>query len=144
MSSLEWTTNEPQMHIGFCLLVAAASPKLLHPRSSTCICDQKSRSPELSSSVILHRERANKIFGKRSSWLFARLFKFFITARLPLHWTRVKGHHLQRELRQAQRRLHPIVVIKESQVIYNFSSQIISYILNIFIYVDIILLDNLL
>ena len=29
--------------------------------------------------MILHRERANKVFGKRS----ARLLKFFITARLP-------------------------------------------------------------
>jgi hypothetical protein len=65
-------------------------------------------------------------------------------ARLSLHWTRVKGHHLQCELRQAQRRLHPIIIIKESQVIYNFSSQIISYILNMFIYVGMILLDNLL
>jgi hypothetical protein len=54
------------------------------------------------------------------------------------------GHCLQRELRQADRRLHQIIVVKEPQVMYGFSSQIISYILNMLIRVDMILLDNLL
>jgi hypothetical protein len=51
---------------------------------------------------------------------------------------------LQRELRQADRRLHPIVVIMEPQVTYVFFSQIMSYILNMLICVGMILLDNLL
>jgi hypothetical protein len=38
----------------------------------------------------------------------------------------------------------PIIVVKESQVTYGFSSQIMSYLLNMFICVGIILLDNLL
>jgi hypothetical protein len=63
---------------------------------------------------------------------------------LPLRQTRVEGHRLQRELRQAQHHLHPIIIIKEPQVTYNFSSQIMSYILNMFIYVGMILLVNLL
>jgi hypothetical protein len=41
---------------------------------------------------------------------------------LPLHRTRIVGHRLQRELRQADRRLHPIIVVKEPQVTYGFSS----------------------
>jgi hypothetical protein len=54
------------------------------------------------------------------------------------------GHRLQRELRQADCHLHPIIVVKEPQVTYDFSSQIMSYILNILICVGMILLDNLL
>jgi hypothetical protein len=57
---------------------------------------------------------------------------------------RTEGRCLQRELRQAERRLHLIVVVKELQVMYDFSSQIMSYILNMLICVGIILLDNLL
>jgi hypothetical protein len=53
--------------------------------------------------VILHRERANKIFEKQSSRLLARFFKFFTTARLPLRRMRAKGCRLQRELCQADR-----------------------------------------
>jgi hypothetical protein len=69
---------------------------------------------------------------------------FFITARLPLRRTHTEGRHLQRELREADHRLHPIVVIKELQVTYDFFSQIMSYILNMLICVGIILLDNIL
>jgi hypothetical protein len=63
---------------------------------------------------------------------------------LPLRQTRVEGHHLQRELHQADHRLHPIIIVKEHQVTYSFSSQIMSYILNMLICVGMILLDNLL
>jgi hypothetical protein len=56
----------------------------------------------------------------------------------------LEGHRLQHEVRQPDRRLYPIVVIKELYVTYNFSSQIISYILNMLICVCMILLDNLL
>jgi hypothetical protein len=65
-------------------------------------------------------------------------------ARLTLRRTRIEGRRLQHELRQVDRSLHPIVVIKEPQVTYDFSSQIMSYILNMLICVDMILLDNML
>jgi hypothetical protein len=55
-----------------------------------------------------------------------------------------KGCHLQRELRKADGRFHPIVVVKEPQVTYGPSSQIMSYILNMLICVGMILLANLL
>jgi hypothetical protein len=41
-------------------------------------------------------------------------------------------------------RLHPIVVIREPQVMYDFFPPTVSYILNMLIYVGMILLDNLL
>jgi hypothetical protein len=113
-----------------------------HLGSSTCICDQESRSPEPSSLAILHRERANKVFGKRSLRLLAHFIKFFTTARLPLRRSHAEGRRLQRELRQADRRLHPIVIIKEPQVTYGSCSQIMSYIFNMLICVGMILLDN--
>jgi hypothetical protein len=56
----------------------------------------------------------------------------------------VEGHHLQCELCQADRCLHLIIVVKEPQVAYGFSSQIMSYILDMLICVGMILLDNLL
>jgi hypothetical protein len=54
-----------------------------------------------------------------------------------------KGRRLQRELRQAEHRLQPIVVIKEPQVTYGYCSQIMSYIFYMLIYVSMILLDSL-
>jgi hypothetical protein len=56
----------------------------------------------------------------------------------------VEGRRLQHELRQADRRVHPIVIVKEPQVMCGFHSQIMSYIFNMLICVDMILLDNLL
>jgi hypothetical protein len=112
--------------------------------SSTYIYDQKSRSLEPSSSTILHRKRVNMVFGKRSLRLFAHFFKFFITAHIPFRRTCAEGHRLQRKLCQADRCLHPIVVVKEPQVTYDLFSQIMSYLLYMLIYVDMILLDNLL
>jgi hypothetical protein len=67
-----------------------------------------------------------------------------MTAHLTLHRTRIEGRRLQHELCQADRHLHLIAFIKESQVTYDFSSQIMSYILNMLICVGMILLDNLL
>jgi hypothetical protein len=69
---------------------------------------------------------------------------FFTTACLPLRWSHAEGHRLQRELRQADRRLHPVVIVKEPQVTYDFCSQIMHYIFNMLICVCISLLDNLL
>jgi predicted small integral membrane protein len=40
--------------------------------------------------------------------------------------------------------IRPIVIIKEPQVTYGFTSQIMSYLLHMLIYVGMILLDNLL
>jgi hypothetical protein len=62
----------------------------------------------------------------------------------PLRRTRAEGRRLQRELRQADRSLHPIIVVNELQITYDFSFQIISYILDILICVAMILLDNVL
>jgi hypothetical protein len=131
------------MHLVFCLLcccVAKATSSCL----SMCIRDWESRSLEPSSSAILHQERVNKVFGKRCSRLLAHFIKFFITTRLPLCQTHTEGRRLQRELRQADYHLHPIIVIKEQQVMYGFFSQIMSYILNMLICIGMILLDNLL
>jgi hypothetical protein len=131
--------HEPPTHLVFCLLHCYAA-KATSSCSSKCIYDQESSSSEPSSSVILHQERVNKVFGKRSSRLLACFFKIFITAHLPLCCTRTKGHRLQRELRQADGRLYPIVIVKEPQVTYNFSYQIMSYRLDMLICVGMILL----
>jgi hypothetical protein len=66
------------------------------------------------------------------------------TAYLPLRWSHAEGHCLQRELRQADRCLHPVIIVKEPQVTYSSYSQIMSYIFNMLIRVGMILLDNLL
>jgi hypothetical protein len=66
-------------------------------------------------------------------------FKFFITAHLRLCRMRAEGRHLQRELRQTDRRLHPIVIVKEPHVTCGFFSQIMSYILSMLICVGMIL-----
>jgi hypothetical protein len=105
---------------------------------------RESRSSKPLSSAILHRERANKIFGKRSLRLLSCFFKFFTTAWPPLHRKRAEGRYLQRKLRQADHHLHPIIVVKEPQVMYGSCTQIMSYIFNILICVGMILLDNLL
>jgi hypothetical protein len=58
----ELRTQSHESHIGFCLLCWCVVNATLS-RSSTCIYDRESRSLELSSSSILHRERTNKVFG---------------------------------------------------------------------------------
>jgi hypothetical protein len=71
----------------------------------------------------------------------------FTTARsprLPLRRSRAEGRRLQRELHQADHRLHPVVIVKEPQVTYGSCSQIMSYIFNMLICLGMILLDNLL
>jgi hypothetical protein len=143
MELVTMNNHKPPVHIHFCLLYCYAA-KATSSRSTTCVCDRESRSSKPSSITILHRERVNKIFGKRSSRLLVHFFKFFIIPHLPLHRTSAEGYCLQRELRQIERRLHPIIVVKEPQVTYNFFSQIMSYILNMLICVGLILLDNLL
>jgi hypothetical protein len=135
--------HEPPTYLVFRLLRCCATKTTLS-HLSTCINNRESGYPEPSSSTILHRKRVNKVFRKRSLRLPACFFKFFITVHLPLHRTRAESRRLQRELRQVDRHLHPVVVVKELQVTYGFSSQIMSYLLNILICVGMILLDNLL
>jgi hypothetical protein len=55
-----------------------------------------------------------------------------------------EDRRLQHELRQADHRLHLIIVVKEQQVTYGLCSKIMSYIFNMLICVGMILLDNLL
>jgi hypothetical protein len=136
-------SHEPPTHLSLHLIHCCAT-KTSSFRSSTCIYDRESRSPKPSSSTILHRERANKVFRKRSSRLLVRFFKFFITARLYICRTRVEGHRLQCELHQADRCVHPIFVIKEPQVTYGSCSQIMSYTFNMLIFIGMISIDNLL
>jgi transposase InsO family protein len=64
---LSWLYNHESTNTSrfcrFCCCAAEATSS----HSLMCICDRKSRFPEPSSSAILHRERANKVFRKRSS-----------------------------------------------------------------------------
>jgi hypothetical protein len=53
------------------------------------------------------------------------------------------SRRLQHELHQAEHCLQPFIIIKEPNVTYGFSAQIMSYILNNLIGVGMILLDNL-
>jgi hypothetical protein len=81
-TELATTNNHDPTHLGFRLL-RCCTAKATSSDSSTCIRDRESRSSEPSSSVILHREWATKVFEKRSSRLLTQFFKFFITTRLP-------------------------------------------------------------
>jgi hypothetical protein len=133
--------HEPPTHLGFHLLCCYAA-KATSSWSSMCICDRESRSLEPSSLVILHQERVNKIFGKRSMWLLDSFSKFVITARLPLHRSCAEPRRINHELCQFACGLQKSTTIKEDTYILN--SQIMSYILNILIYVGMIPLDSLL
>jgi hypothetical protein len=85
----------------------------------------------------------NKVSGKRSLRLLARFVKFSITTHLPLRQLCIEGCHLQCELRQADHRLHPVIIVREPQVTYGSCSQIMSYMFNMLICVGMIFLDNL-
>jgi hypothetical protein len=104
----------------FCCCAAKATSS----RSLMCICDRESRSPE--------------------PFVHCSLASSSETARLPLRRSRAEGHRLQRELHQADRCLHSVVIVKEPQVTYGSCSQIMSYIFNMLICVGMILLNNLL
>jgi hypothetical protein len=100
-------TNASKFHRFYCYTVEATSS-----RSSTCICDRESRSLKLSSSAILHWERANKVFGSdlhdcslASSSSSPRLTYLFVG--------HAKGRRLQHEFRQVYHRVYPIVGVKE-------------------------------
>jgi hypothetical protein len=111
------TTNNqepPICLLRYCVIKATSF------RSATCIPDRESRSSEPSFSVNLHRERANKVFGKQSLRLLTRFLKLFITAHLPLRRTRAESHCLQHEFRPADHHIHLIVIVREPQVMYGF------------------------
>ena len=65
-----------------------------------CTGERESRSPEPFALVILHRERANQVFGKRQ----ARLLIFFATARAPSKSGVAAYRRLQRRLLRSVRR----------------------------------------
>jgi hypothetical protein len=109
------------------------NPKQVFP-INRCICDWESRSPEPSSSVILHQERVNNVFGKRSTWLLNRFSKFIITTRLSLHRSHAEPHHISCELHQSMHSLQKSTTVMEDM----------SFILDILICVGMILLDSLL
>jgi hypothetical protein len=139
VATTEIATHKTPTHLGFAASTDAP-PMLLHPvrrRASTI------GRADLWNHAILHRERANKFFENRSSWLLARFVKFFTTAHLPLYRSRAEGHRLQRELSQANRRLHSVVIIKELQVTYDSCYQITSYIFNMLICVGMILIIHI-
>jgi hypothetical protein len=80
----------------------------------------------ISSSVILHWERVNKVFGKRSAWLFKRfhiaiLYVLVTTARLP---PRQWGVTRRRQVRGGVDRHHRLLclVIPIGQETYGFLS----------------------
>jgi hypothetical protein len=133
--------HDPPPHLGFCLLRCCAT-KATSSRSLTCICDRESSSLKPSFSMILHRERGNKAFGKRSTRLLDRFSKFILTACLPLHRSHGESCRINCELRQSMCSLQKSTIIKEDMYVLNFP--IMSYILNILTCVGIILLDSLL
>jgi hypothetical protein len=112
--SNELKTQSHEPHLGFCLPRYCAT-KATSSRSSTCIWDQETRSSELLSSMILHWERANKVFGKCSPWLLDCFSKFIITTRLPLCWASADHRRLQHAVDQTEQRLHNSTIIKEEK-----------------------------
>jgi hypothetical protein len=106
-------------------------------------CDWESRSPELSSSAILHLERANKVLESvlrdcliTSSTSLSRLVYLFVR-----HADR---YHLQRVIVQTDRHLLNPTVVNKEESLYILFSQIMAYILCMIICADMILIYNLL
>jgi hypothetical protein len=71
-----------------------------------------------------------------------RFSKFVITTHLPLRQSRAEPRRIYRELHQSVCGPQESTIVKEDTYILN--SQIMSYILNLLICVDIIMLDSLL
>jgi hypothetical protein len=71
-----------------------------------------------------------------------RFIKLFITAYLPLRRSRAEPRRIYRELRQTACGLQESIAVEK--VTYVLNSQGMSYILNMLICIDMILLDNLL
>jgi hypothetical protein len=129
--------HEPPTHLGFRLLHYCTA-KATSSCSLTCIHDLESGSPEPSSSAILQRERANKFLG--SDLYDCSLASSSSSSQLIYPFVRC----MSRVVAFNANSVRPIIIVKEPHVTYGFSSQIMSYILNMFICVGMILLDNLL
>jgi hypothetical protein len=140
-SSNTRTTTKTPTHLDF-TASTAASPRLFHlvHRRAFTIGRVGLQNPHPQQSCT-GRGRIRILVSDLHG---ARFVKFFTTARLSLHQSRVEGHRLHRELHQVDRRLHLIIVVKEPQVTYGYFSRIMAYIFNMLIYVGMILLDNLL
>jgi hypothetical protein len=141
MELVTMNNHEPPTHLVFDFLRWCAV-RSTSSHSSTCICDWESRPPEPSFSAIVQWERLNKVVGKRSTWLLDRFSKFIITTHLSLHRSHVEPCHINRELRQSARNRQKSTTVKEDMYILN--SRIMSFILNLLICIDMILLDSLL
>jgi hypothetical protein len=76
MKLASMNNHEPPMLLSFCLLRCCAT-NAISSRLSTCICDRKSSSLEPSFSTVLHRERVDKVFWKRSFRLLNPLNQAF-------------------------------------------------------------------
>jgi hypothetical protein len=85
-----------------------------------------------SSSAILHRERANKVFGKRSARLLERfqiavLYVLLATARLPPYqWGATRRRQARGGVDRRRRLLYPVILV--SLEMYGFLSLTISFI----------------
>jgi hypothetical protein len=94
--------------------------------------------------LILHQERVNKVFGKRSTQQLDRFFKFVIMTHLPLRQVYAGHHRLQRAIIQTEWRLFNSIIIEEEEPSYILFSLIMSYMLSLVICIGMILLDNML
>jgi hypothetical protein len=115
---------EPPMHLDFRLLCYCTAKSIAF-HSLACISDWEIMYLDPYSLTIMHRERANKVFRKRSSWLLNSLHQ-------ALH------HDLSSSLSITCRALSHL---PQTPLVCFW---IMFYILNMFIYVHMILLDNLL
>jgi hypothetical protein len=133
----------PQRHLCFRLSSGVAPPRFLYPdRRRASPTDWESRSPEPSFLVILHREGANKVFGKHSTWLLLEVHYHHTST--TSSGARRPSHCLLCAVAQTKRfHLNPIVIKEEESSYVLFSNHPLhtAYVL---ICICMILLDNLL
>jgi hypothetical protein len=129
--------HEPPTHLGFASS-AAAPPRLLHPVNW--------RASAIRRVCLRNHHPQQSYIGRGRMWFFGsdlhdyslapsssspRLVYLFVGSALRVTTFNANS-------------IRPIVIFKEPQVMYGSSSRIMSYIFNMLICVDIILLDNLL
>lgn len=110
-------------------------------RSSAYTDERESSSPKRLPSEILHQERENKVFGKCSTQLLNRflvIFNFVTMAHLPPRRACVSHHWQQRvDAKHRCRLLYPITTKEQ---MYNHLPSIMSFIVFNLIYLDMVLL----